>query len=76
MNKRQNRIYNELISKYNFDEEQIEQIKLGLRNNLNVNIYANPKFSSEQMREIRQGLNYELDVSIYAKPEFNAGQRG
>ena len=47
MNKRQNRIYNELISKYNFDEEQKSQIKLGIGDNLNVNIYANPEFSSE-----------------------------
>ena len=30
MNKQQEKIYNELISKYNFDEDQKEQIRLGL----------------------------------------------
>lgn len=30
MNQHQEKIYNELTSKYNFDEDQKEQIRLGL----------------------------------------------
>lgn len=41
------KLFNEIISKYNFDELQKEQIKLGLEKNVDVSIYANPEFDSE-----------------------------
>ena len=49
MNKKQLLIYNELISKYNFNEKQKHQIKIGVYQNLNVNYYLNPNFNSYQM---------------------------
>ena len=74
MNKEQENLYNELVSKYNFNKDQKEQIKLGLENNVDVSIYANPKFNWRQMREIRYGLLNGIEVSIYLNPEFNRYQ--
>jgi hypothetical protein len=42
MNKEQRLIYNELVSKYNFNKEQKCQIELGLQENLDVSWYAKP----------------------------------
>ena len=52
MNKEQELIYNNLISKYNFDNDQKTQIRNGLENELNVEIYAKPEYSVYQMKEI------------------------
>ena len=71
MNKQQEKIYNELISKYNFDEDQKEQIKLGIEKDLEIKWYTNPEFTHYQMEEIRFGLQSNVDVSWYAKSEFN-----
>lgn len=43
MNKEQEVIYNELISKYNFDEDQKVEIKLGLESDVDVNVYSKPE---------------------------------
>ena len=53
MNEEQQLIYNELVSKYNFKDEQKEQIKLGIENNVNVSIYTNPKFNYHEVNQIR-----------------------
>ena len=42
MNKEQELIYNEILSKHNFNEKQKEQIMLGLQNNVDVTIYSKP----------------------------------
>ncbi len=55
----------------NFNYEQMQEIRQGLKQGVDVSIYANPKFDDDQMRQIRKGLEKELDVSIYANPEFN-----
>ena len=47
---------------------QLHEIMLGLKDNLDVSIYAKPSFDSSQMRELRLGLKDNLDVSIYARP--------
>ena len=49
MNQEQEKIYNELISKYNFNPEQKRQILSGIKLNLNVFIYTNPNFDNLQM---------------------------
>lgn len=41
-------------------------IALGLKHNLDVSHYLNPKFNWLQMDEIRKGLVDNLDVSLYA----------
>ena len=58
----------------NFNEQQLEQIKLGESDNLDVNIYSKSYFDYEQMRQIRYGLMHNIDVSIYAYPYFNNKQ--
>ena len=74
MNEEHQLIYNKLMSKYNFDEKQEEEINIGLNDNLNVSVYATPEFNWKQMKQIRYGLESNIDVSIYAKTEFNESQ--
>ena len=45
MNKEQEKIYNGLMSKYNFNELQKEQIILGLELGFDVSIYAKPEYN-------------------------------
>ncbi len=71
MNEEKQLIYNEILSRYDFDKEQRFQIKLGFQENLNVSLYARPEFDWLNMKAIRLGLEQNLDVSIYAKPEFS-----
>ena len=54
-----------------FNAHQKYEISEGLKDNLDISIYANPDFTWQQMSEIRFGLKNNLDVSYYAKPEFD-----
>ena len=54
-----------------FDEDQQVQIRIGIKSNLDVSIYANPEYSWRQMEEIRKGLKEDLDVSWYANPSIS-----
>ena len=74
MNEQEQLIYNELISKYNFNERQKRFIKLGIEQGLNVSWYAKPEFGHFQMEQIILGVEKGIDVSLYAKIEFNAAQ--
>ena len=49
----------------------MNEISLGLKNNLNVSLYVNPKFTWKQMELIRLGLERNIDVSIYANPNID-----
>ena len=53
-----------------FDEYQKQEIKKGLKANLDVSVYAKKEFEWEQMNEIRAGLRDNLEASIYAKKDF------
>jgi len=57
-----------------FDEDQQYEIIKGLKNNLNILIYAKKEFDEYKMNQIRLGLEKKLDVSVYAKKEFDSGQ--
>ena len=57
-----------------FNDLQLEQIRLGLEEDLDISKYADPKFSSHQMDEIQYGLSEELDISKYADPKFDWAQ--
>lgn len=74
MNKQQEKIYNELISKYNFDEDQKEQIKLGIEKDLKIKWYTNPEFTHYQMEEIFLGLENNIDISFYLNPDIDWGE--
>ena len=56
MNEEQQIIYNEILSQYNFNEEQKKEIRFGLEDKLDVSIYAKPEFDDMQMFQIYQGL--------------------
>ena len=53
---------------------QLREIRLGLKERLDVSVYAKEEYSWQQMKQIRIGLSKKLDVSIYAKPEYNQFQ--
>ena len=53
-----------------FSINQKQEILKGLKEDVDVSIYAKPDFDCFQMKEIRLGLGCSLDVSQYAKKEF------
>ena len=57
-----------------FDEYQKQEIREGLKDNLDVSVYAKKEFEWEQMNEIRVGLRDNLDVLFYAKSEYSWAQ--
>ena len=71
LNKKQKEIYNSLIGKFYFEEDQRYQIELGLINGIDPTIYSNPNFLDIEMEQIRIGLEQGLDVSLYAKEDFD-----
>ena len=54
-----------------FDEYQKQEIKKGLKANLDVSFYAKKEFDWEQMEQIVKGLEEGLDVSQYANSKFS-----
>lgn len=67
-NSEQEKLYNEIISKNDFNENQKEQIRYGLKNGLDVTVYAKSIYDWAQMEEIRLGLEKGLDISSYLNP--------
>lgn len=55
-------------------EPQLQEIELGLKNHLPVEIYAKECYNWQQMSEIRMGLMNKLDVELYANPLYTAEQ--
>ena len=54
-----------------FDNFQQNEILEGLKNNIDVSLYAKKEFNDEQMAEIKIGLVQGLDVSVFAKVCFD-----
>lgn len=54
-----------------FDIGQLEEIRLGLENGVDVSWYASVQYDWFQMEEIRKGLEENLKVALYAKPEIS-----
>jgi len=54
-----------------FNEDQLEIIRKGLKQGLDVSIYADPKYDYFQMMVILAGLELDLDVSQYNNPKYN-----
>ena len=59
------------LNKKEFDSYQLEEIYLGLKDDLDVSIYAKPEYDDYQMKQIRLGLLSDIDVYIYAKPQLS-----
>ena len=49
----------------------MDEIREGLKSNVDVSIYAKTEYNCNQMQQIRLGLEEDLDVSVYANPDFN-----
>ncbi len=54
-----------------FSKDQVEEIKLGLEEGLDIEPYEDKDYFALQMREIRLGLMKELPVEIYARKDFD-----
>ena len=54
-----------------FTQDQIEEIKTGFDEGLDITAYADKEFLAIQMRQIRFGLEMGLDVSVYADPRYD-----
>ena len=49
----------------------MQEIRLGLQDNLDVSLYATTDFNMPQMEQIRLGLEDNLDISVYANSEID-----
>lgn len=49
--------------------QQYKEIEYGLKEGLDVDIYAKPEYSWGQMQEIRIGLLNNIDVTTYLSPD-------
>lgn len=58
-------------SNSNFSLDQIKQIELGLKEKLNVSIYAKNKYNHYQMEQLRLGLKSGLNVFYYLDNRFD-----
>ena len=54
-----------------FTKDQIEEIKAGFDEGIDITAYADKEFLAIQMRQIRFGLEMGLDVSVYAHHEYD-----
>lgn len=64
----------EEMEKRGFAEGQIQEVLLGIAQQLPVAQYAQPCYNWMQMRQIRLGLLENLDTSIYENPLYSAEQ--
>ena len=46
---------------------QMEQIKEGIKEGIDLSLICNPKYDYSVMREIRLALKYRFDLTRYAK---------
>ena len=55
-----------------FNKLQIEQLKLGKANGVDIRVFGNNKLSADQMKEIRLGLESGINARAYADPAYSA----
>ena len=54
-----------------FTPDQQAEIDAGIKDNIDVSIYAKPEFLAIQMHEIRIGLVEQIPVSYYADSRYD-----
>ena len=54
-----------------FSKEQIEQLKLGKRQGMNIKKIANPKLSAQQMKALRGIESCGHDCKVFADPRYS-----
>lgn len=57
-----------MYGQQDFDEMQLNEIRVGLEQGVNVSGYVNHQYHWGQMQMIRKGLERNLDISKYADP--------
>lgn len=57
-----------------FYESQLQEVELGIRQRLPVQLYAQTCYNWMQMKEIRLGLLADVDVKWYTNPLYHAEQ--
>lgn len=62
------------LDNYSMDYMRLYQIYLGIKQDIDVSIYDNPKYTSNSMMCIREALVKGLDYKLFAKPELNDAQ--
>lgn len=55
-------------------DAQLQEVELGLKQNLPVQLYAQNCYNWMQMKEIRLGMQAQVDVKWYTNPLYNAEQ--
>ena len=53
-----------------FTPEQIKQIKLGIQNNVNVALYANPEIDWQKMKVVRLAMQNGFNVKYLVEPDY------
>lgn len=77
MTKMQNTYYKTIanklaeLRKLGFDDDQMEELRLGLEHGVQVSAYAKKEYFAVQMRQIRFGLEEGLDVSLYNDESYD-----
>ena len=59
-----------MYEQQDFDDLQLNEIRVGLDRGVDVSIYANRIYHWGQMQMIRKGLERHLDISKYADPRM------
>lgn len=57
-----------------FYKEQLYEIRKGIKQGLDVKLYANPVYNEFQMRELRLGLLNKVKINYFADPDFDCLQ--
>lgn len=58
-----------------FDSFQLEQILLGVKEGLDVSVYANPEYGSKEMAIMREDLKQGIKINLYADPKAEGYKR-
>jgi hypothetical protein len=53
-----------------FDDNQVQQIILGIQDGVDVSVYSNPEYHYLHMDAIRVGLKHGIDVSPIMEPSY------
>lgn len=62
--------YDEIISKYNFNNKQLEAITFGKFEGVDITIYAKPEYTWQQMEFLMFRLLDGEDVTPYLNPKL------
>ena len=53
-----------------YSRDQINELRIGKHNGVDIRVFANPALSAEQMKVLREGMENKVNVRPYAFPEY------